>query len=114
MPRVEVWQHRLRVVDDGEPAARRARSPRRGRRRPTSTPPSTPDAPCRPPRGPVPAAVVAVDGDEMRATVLGLVADKTGYPPDMLDVDLDLEADLGVDTVKQAELFATIREHFRR
>ena len=27
----------------------------------------------------------------------------TGYPPDLLDLDLDLEADLGVDTVKQAE-----------
>ena len=58
------------------------------------------------------AVPVAVDGDEVRATVLALVADKTGYPLDMLDVDLDLEADLGVDTVKQAELFATIREHF--
>ena len=31
------------------------------------------------------------------------MAEKTGYPPDMLDLDLDLEADLGVDTVKQAE-----------
>ena len=30
----------------------------------------------------------------------------------MLDLDLDLEADLGIDTVKQAELFASIREHF--
>ena len=30
----------------------------------------------------------------------------------MLDLDLDLEADLGVDTVKQAELFAAIREHY--
>ena len=30
----------------------------------------------------------------------------------MLDLELDLEADLGVDTVKQAELFATIREHY--
>ena len=29
---------------------------------------------------------------------------------DMLDLDLDLEADLGVDTVKQAEMFAAIRE----
>ena len=28
----------------------------------------------------------------------------------MLDLDLDLEADLGVDTVKQAEMFAAIRE----
>ena len=42
--------------------------------------------------------------------ILELVVEKTGYPQDMLDLDLDLEADLGVDTVKQAELFAAIRE----
>ena len=30
----------------------------------------------------------------------------------MLDLDLDLEADLGVDTVKQAEVFAAIREAY--
>ena len=44
--------------------------------------------------------------------MLSVVADKTGYPPDMLDLELDLEADLGIDTVKQAELFATIREAY--
>ncbi len=27
----------------------------------------------------------------------------------MLDLDLDLEADLGIDTVKQAEMFASVR-----
>ncbi len=42
----------------------------------------------------------------------GVVAEKTGYPIDMLDLDLDLEADLGVDTVKQAEVMATIREAY--
>ena len=36
----------------------------------------------------------------------------TGYPRDLLDLDLDLEADLGVDTVKQAEVFAAVRERF--
>ena len=46
------------------------------------------------------------------ARVLALVAEQTGYPADMLDLDLDLEADLGIDTVKQAELFATIREAY--
>ena len=44
--------------------------------------------------------------------VLAIVAEKTGYPPDMLDMDLDLEADLGVDTVKQAEVFAAVRGHY--
>ena len=41
--------------------------------------------------------------------MLALFAEKTGYPPDMLDPELDLEADLGIDTVKQAEMFAAIR-----
>ena len=27
-------------------------------------------------------------------------------PAELLDLDLDLEADLGIDTVKQAEVFA--------
>ena len=39
-------------------------------------------------------------------------AEMTGYPPELLDLDLDLEADLGVDTVKQAEVFAAVRERF--
>ena len=30
----------------------------------------------------------------------------------MLEMDLDLEADLGVDTVKQAETFAAVREAY--
>ena len=47
--------------------------------------------------------------DAIMQKVLEIAAEKTGYPPDMLDLDLDLEADLGVDTVKQAEMFAAIR-----
>ncbi len=41
-----------------------------------------------------------------------VVAEMTGYPADLLEPDLDLEADLGVDTVKQAEVFAAVREHY--
>jgi acyl carrier protein len=44
--------------------------------------------------------------------VTSIVAEMTGYPADLLDPDLDLEADLGVDTVKQAEVFAAVREHY--
>ena len=44
--------------------------------------------------------------DEVAEAVVSIVAEMTGYPPDLLDLDLDLEADLGVDTVKQAEVFA--------
>ncbi len=55
---------------------------------------------------------LAAKGDPVKERVLALVAEKTGYPVDMLDLDLDLEADLGVDTVKQAEVMATIREAY--
>jgi acyl transferase domain-containing protein/NAD(P)-dependent dehydrogenase (short-subunit alcohol dehydrogenase family)/acyl carrier protein len=48
--------------------------------------------------------------DSVKDRILALMVEKTGYPRDMLDLDLDLEADLGIDTVKQAEMFASIRE----
>ncbi|HEX4783967.1 MAG TPA: SDR family NAD(P)-dependent oxidoreductase [Candidatus Sulfotelmatobacter sp.] len=63
------------------------------------------------PAPPMPAPP-AVEDDSVKERVLALVAEKTGYPVDMLDLDLDLEADLGIDTVKQAEVMATIREAY--
>jgi malonyl CoA-acyl carrier protein transacylase len=53
-----------------------------------------------------------VNTEEIQDYLLALVSEKTGYPTEMLDIKLDLEADLGVDTVKQAELFAAVREHY--
>ena len=50
--------------------------------------------------------------DEVEQRVLAVVAEQTGYPTELLDMDLDLEADLGIDTVKQAEVFASIREQY--
>jgi NAD(P)-dependent dehydrogenase (short-subunit alcohol dehydrogenase family)/acyl carrier protein len=58
-----------------------------------------------------PPAVPAA-ADSVQEMVLGIVAEKTGYPKEMLDLDLDLEADLGIDTVKQAEMFAAIRQAY--
>ena len=49
----------------------------------------------------------------MADAVLGVVAAQTGYPVEMLEMDLDLEADLGIDTVKQAETFAAIRDEYQ-
>ena len=61
---------------------------------------------------PVVAAAALPDAESIKTFVLGLVSEKTGYPPEMLDLELDLEADLGVDTVKQAELFFAVRENY--
>jgi 3-oxoacyl-(acyl-carrier-protein) synthase/NAD(P)-dependent dehydrogenase (short-subunit alcohol dehydrogenase family)/phosphopantetheinyl transferase (holo-ACP synthase)/acyl carrier protein len=54
----------------------------------------------------------AAGSDEVRGKILALLSDKTGYPADMLDTALDLEADLGIDTVKQAEFISEVREAF--
>ena len=60
-----------------------------------------------------PAPPIEPSGDAgIQETVLEIVAGMTGYPADMLDMDLDLEADLGIDTVKQAEIFAALREAY--
>lgn len=61
---------------------------------------------------PVAAHPVVGAQEEIKAYVLSVVSEKTGYPVEMLDLELDLEADLGIDTVKQAELFATVRTHY--
>ena len=74
---------------------------------------------------PVPAATAAAapaaptatepsgpSADTVLSIVTEIVAEMTGYPADLLDPDLDLEADLGVDTVKQAEVFAAVRDRW--
>ena len=52
-----------------------------------------------------------LESDVRRVLLANMVA-KTGYPLEMLTEDLDLEADLGIDTVKQVEIFAKTREQF--
>jgi acyl carrier protein/NAD(P)-dependent dehydrogenase (short-subunit alcohol dehydrogenase family) len=121
-PELEVVKRTLRVKDDG-PAARLERASSttavmpetapRSKEPIAATAPVVPVADVTLPASPSPSPPLenapepAVDA--VQARVLQIVAEKTGYPPDMLDLDLDLEADLGIDTVKQAEMFATIR-----
>jgi NAD(P)-dependent dehydrogenase (short-subunit alcohol dehydrogenase family)/acyl carrier protein len=84
-------------------------------KRPDLKPTAVPTPSPRPPALQVPEATPAAPqlaADPVKDRILAVVADKTGYPVDMLDLDLDLEADLGVDTVKQAEVFASVREAY--
>jgi len=118
-PELEIDHHRLRVRDHGPPA-RVEQTYGTGTPAVASTPVvpppavvavgSTPSlvAAATPSTMPVPAPA-ASDPDPIPVEVLRIVSEQTGYPPDMLDMDLDLEADLGIDTVKQAETFAAIR-----
>ncbi|MFD3483161.1 SDR family NAD(P)-dependent oxidoreductase, partial [Streptomyces sp. NPDC058665] len=48
--------------------------------------------------------VSATDPESVLAAVLTVVADRTGYPVEMIEPELDLEADLSVDSIKRAEI----------
>ena len=42
--------------------------------------------------------------------LLRIVAEKTGCQMDMLDMAMDLEADLGIDSITKAEIFGALRD----
>ncbi len=79
---------------------------------PVVTPAAQPAPVAQPAAAPAPKVQGALDEAGVTKEIVAMVAEKTGYPEDMLDLDLDMEADLGIDTVKQAELFAAMREHY--
>jgi len=53
------------------------------------------------------AAANAPLGD-LRETLLRIVEEKTGYPRDMVGFDRNLEADLGIDSIKRVEIVGTL------
>ncbi|TWP24753.1 SDR family NAD(P)-dependent oxidoreductase [Apibacter muscae] len=46
----------------------------------------------------------------IKSTLLDTVSEKTGYPVDMLGLDLDLEADLSIDSIKRMEIIGALKE----
>jgi acyl transferase domain-containing protein/NAD(P)H-dependent flavin oxidoreductase YrpB (nitropropane dioxygenase family) len=47
---------------------------------------------------------ILLDREELTSRLLKIVSERTGYPQEMLDMDLDLEADLGIDSIKRVEI----------
>ena len=41
-----------------------------------------------------------------------VVGQLTGYPVEMLELDMDMEADLGIDSIKRVEILGAIQEQF--
>lgn len=50
-----------------------------------------------------PAPEAFSEADVLRV-VLEIISERTGYPVDMIEPDLDLEADLSIDSIKRAEI----------
>ncbi|MGE0134127.1 MAG: SDR family NAD(P)-dependent oxidoreductase [Dehalococcoidia bacterium] len=62
-------------------------------------------APTEPP-GPASAATI-----DVAAMLVAIVSERTGYPAEMLDPDLDLEADLSIDSIKRVEIVGAVLDH---
>jgi len=57
-----------------------------------------------PQTAPVAAAAATPARRDVAELVLEVIADRTGYPADMIEPDLDLEADLSIDSIKRTEI----------
>jgi acyl transferase domain-containing protein/NAD(P)-dependent dehydrogenase (short-subunit alcohol dehydrogenase family) len=47
---------------------------------------------------------------EIKAILVGIVSELTGYPEEMLGMDMDIESDLGIDSIKRVEILSALEE----
>ncbi len=107
-------QHRL--IQTGDPAMTPPSRPTVLMPRPTAPQRAMPEVMPTPPpvtphrNGAHSAFVAPVADSRMEATLLDVVAAKTGYPAEMLQLDMELDTDLGIDSIKRVEIFALLQE----
>ena len=68
---------------------------------------------------PVPAPVAGgwpvgapVGVEELSNALLEIVSEKTGYPAEMLELEMDMEADLGIDSIKRVEILGALQDAY--
>src|SRR5262249_7281940 len=63
-----------------------------------------------PARMPEPAVIRALDANVLQSRLLQIVSEKTGYPADILGLDLEMESGLGIDSIKRVEILSAMIE----
>jgi hypothetical protein len=97
---------------NGKAPSSHAESPKEGARLPAPVPPPPPAAPDR--VAPEPGDGQPDGPEAVVQVLLRLVSEKTGYPPEMLSPAADLEADLGVDSIKRTEILGAFQRTLGR
>ncbi len=72
-------------------------------------PETQPESEPQPVAQPATASAGTLTKESLTEHLVNIVADRTGYPPEMLDLDLDLEADLGIDSIKRVEILGSLQ-----
>ncbi|MGW7384848.1 beta-ketoacyl synthase N-terminal-like domain-containing protein, partial [Streptomyces sp. NPDC054794] len=78
----------------------------------TAAPTAHSEAPTTPAPTSAARPTSSVSADDVSAALLDVVSQKTGYPADMLDLGMDVEADLGIDSIKRVEIMGLLQEQF--
>jgi acyl transferase domain-containing protein/NAD(P)-dependent dehydrogenase (short-subunit alcohol dehydrogenase family)/acyl carrier protein len=55
-------------------------------------------------------AQAAAPAEDVRPALIDIVSRLTGYPAEMLGLDMDIEADLGIDSIKRVEILSALEE----
>ncbi len=50
--------------------------------------------------------------DSLSQFLIEVIVEQTGYPPEVIELDWDLEADLGIDSIRRAQILGELREYF--
>ncbi|MGE3818630.1 MAG: SDR family NAD(P)-dependent oxidoreductase [Isosphaeraceae bacterium] len=58
-----------------------------------------------------PRATRPVEGS-VRDRLIEIIGGRTGYPTELLGLEMDLEADLGIDSIKRVEILGSLRDSF--
>ncbi len=69
--------------------------------------PSTTAVTPEPTPAPAPVPVATVD---VAKILLDIVAEKTGYPAEVLELSMELDADLGIDSIKRVEILSALQD----
>ena len=77
---------------------------------PAASPKEVPSA------SPSPAAPVSLDSGqvaaEIEAFLIDFVVEQTGYPEEIIELDVDLEADLGIDSIRKAQMMGEVGQKY--
>jgi len=60
---------------------------------------------------PAEAELKKMDEPKLTAELLKVVNERTGYPEDMIGLDVDIEAELGIDSIKRIEILGVFVQH---
>ncbi|HSH12994.1 MAG TPA: phosphopantetheine-binding protein, partial [Desulfurivibrionaceae bacterium] len=55
-------------------------------------------------------ATTTINSDRIASVLLEVIAEKTGYPMEMLELDMALDTDLGIDSIKRVEILSALQE----